>query len=81
MNPAKSIMGDVQRKIAASFSSFFEKHTDRRLKRFMKVRIVKLFRSTCDVQMDYRSMATQHWISICVLQPEWTRTCLPLLWP
>lgn len=42
---------------ASWFASFFEKQYVRRQNRFMNVRIVPLFRSTCEVQIDRRLAA------------------------
>ena len=45
-------MGDVQAVADRKFSSFLLNPEDSRVNRFIKVRIVRLFRSTWDVQIE-----------------------------
>ena len=49
--PAEVVVGHMQAHAASRFSSFFEKPSASRVNRFINVRIVRLFRSTCDVHI------------------------------
>ena len=53
MNPAEIVKHEVKREACAWFSTFFEKPFVSRVKRRMCIRIVRLARSTNEVEMSF----------------------------